>query len=133
MKRVIVLEDMEHRVQWLQQVLRRSKAKIVWKKDVESFIKASKKPHDMAIFDHDLGILPTGGYTTPLPLNGADAARLYDPEVKVPVLIWSVNPEGGKRIEQILLEKGIPAGLVPFFDENLYNLARMLRELFETD
>lgn len=130
MARVLVLEDAVERVEWLQSVLRRSRAEVVWCKDVESFLDEAKKDHDLVIFDHDLEVLPGTPYGE-APLNGAYAAQEYDPQDKVPVLVWSMNPDGAKRIVDILQSKGIVATKVPFELRNLEKLATALRRMFE--
>jgi hypothetical protein len=130
--RVLVLEDCDYRVEWLQSVLQRSRAEIVWHTTVEPFLEAAKTDHDLAIFDHDLDFEHyRGDYYKPLPKNGAQAAEAYDPVRKVPCLIWSQNPVGAKRIEQILTKKGIPTTRVAYETRNLEKMATALRRMFE--
>lgn len=134
MARILVLEDFDSRVEWLRSVLRRSQANIEWYKKVEPFLEAAKTDHDFVILDHDLDFLhyTNNNYLKEAyPPSGTDACREYDPQRKVPVLIWSQNPDGAKRMEWMLKQKGIPVTRVAFEKENLERLAKALRRMFE--
>lgn len=127
--RVVVLEDMEVRVEWLRAVLRSSNTEIVWCKDVATFMDAVKADHDLVIFDHDLELLSLAGYSAPSEPNGTDAARLYTG--RGPALVWSANPDGAARITEILQKKGIPVTQIAFEASNLFKMAQGLREYFK--
>ncbi len=131
MARIIVIEDQLPRIEWLRSVLRRSNAEIVWCQDVDTFIEESKKDHDLAIFDHDLEIIPSMGYCDPQPPTGADAAHLYHPMRVVPALVWSANDWGAQRIRKVLEEKKIPVTVCPYQNDQLEKLATALRRMFE--
>ena len=125
-KRILVLEDEPVRIEtltgWFPGVEIRSH------KDPTDFTEAAKFPHDLVIFDHDLGI-ESSGYMDPTPTNGLDAAGMYTPSVVVPAIIWSVNPGGSERIEQCLRQKGIPCCRIPFLKVNFDRLKSLISSI----
>lgn len=131
-KKVLILEDDESRIHWLEHNFIES-IEITWHTCVNDFVKAfTFGVWDLVIFDYDL----TPDFATPKldektglwlvhniqveqsvrfdydqnDMNGLDAARMipskerYNPEQKF--LIWSANSHGQYYINKALLEKG---------------------------
>jgi hypothetical protein len=110
--RVLVLEDMSSRIDWLKRKVG-SGAEVIWCRDVPSFMDKAKEDHDTVIFDHDLEIAPLG-YSEPRPLTGLDAALNYTPPKKMYSIVWSVNKDGSKAITQVLVKKCPVVFRIPF-------------------
>lgn len=102
-KTILVLEDDEARVAWLRRELEQW-CFIEHAPTVGEFLEAQKKPHDLVIFDHDLDLTSSGGYSDPKP-TGLTAALAYSG--RVPALVWSWNDSGAHQICLALRSKGI--------------------------
>jgi len=131
-KRVIVLEDSWARIEWIEIVLRRSGAEVFSTSSVQEFLFEAKRPHVLAVFDHDLGVLLPDGTANSIDGTGEDAAKAYQP-CGASALVWSANPSGAARIGKILEEKGVQTTVLAFEDRNLAQMAQGLRAFLEDE
>lgn len=128
MRKIVVLEDQEVRIQWLRAVVPFDDIEIVWCTSVGKFLKEVREPNvKLVIFDHDLDLFFDGPDKDGL--TGTHAARGYRGLTDTPVLIWSFNKSGALNIKSILASKGIRALWVPFMDDNKIKLARTVLTL----
>jgi hypothetical protein len=115
MARVLVLEDMETRVDLLRKVYLITK--IDWATSVDRFQDVytnSTEPYDLLILDHDLGG-PFYGSTDKNNQTGQHAVDflLMQPALP-PVLVWSVNPVAAPLMAKRLQNEGHDATWIPF-------------------
>ncbi len=104
--KILVLEDREVRIRWLQRVLRRQHPEIEWTDQVEMFVGLVRgnPDADLILMDHDLH---TDG-------DGRDAVRLM-PRVDIPIIVWSANYWAGPEMVEMLVMRHQPVlGWYPF-------------------
>lgn len=133
MKCILVLEDTYERIEWLRATVA-GRARVVWARGVRAFQKlyhVCDTSITLVILDHDLGLscvrerpateghLP--GTEGPRGLTGLDAADwLAENKCKVPVIVWSFNPDGSKFMLSSLRKAGVEAWQATMlFPENL--------------
>ncbi len=110
--RILILEDMEPRIAWLQRVL--PDAELHWVKSVPECdeVWARDRAFGLVILDHDLRPEHYGaGSETGSGWNGMAAARSIAAsgvEAGTSVLVWSMNPIGAPRMERVLCDAGVP-------------------------
>lgn len=102
---ILVLEDMEERVNWLRKTFRFG-VTVYHETSVEGFKEKfeqleSKGKLNIVILDHDLGG-PFFDSSDKHGLTGTDAAKWLLTKQRKPTIIWSVNPEGSKRMRGFL-------------------------------
>lgn len=117
---VLVLEDMDHRVEWLRERLP-STAEIRHSNTVEGLLWWWHAEPDLVILDHDLGGVPTALGTGSADDNGhtgMDAARRM-PVVSCPVIVWSVNPLRAPEMVSELWQRRLTACWLPFGEPRL--------------
>ena len=124
--KILILEDEKKRVSFLKHALKSrnlfKSVDIVWAISVEEFETLIKfNNFDLIILDHDLG-------DSIFDLNGANAASLLT-DSNVPVIIWSVNFDGAKRIESILNSKNIVSRKLPFSKTNANVVCQIIAHL----
>ncbi|MCP4204251.1 MAG: response regulator transcription factor [bacterium] len=94
MKTILVLEDNEMRIRWLQRLMRR-RADVLWTDNVLDFLDTVEIDPDLILMDHDLG----------QELDGRDAAKaLY---TSAPIIVWSANTLRGPQMVDILEQRGL--------------------------
>lgn len=116
---IIVLEDMQVRVDWLRDAFGALHA-VNWRDDVESFLLAlDGVAPTLVILDHDLG--GPIDVTKPEPRMSRDADGLTGldacdrmPVVACPVLVWSMNPVRAPIMVQTLQRRGMRALWAPY-------------------
>ena len=125
--RIVVLEDDIARVDWLDHTLVGTGVKPEWCQTVAELRAALADPKDVAlvILDHDLGSYVRSedehGET------GLDAARWMPSDLNaIPVLIWSVNPDGAKAMRHALCSRRFVARVVPFMSSNKSTLREII-------
>ena len=109
MRRVIVLEDAEYRVEWLERHVG-DDVHVTHCADVETFttvLTALETPPNLVILDHDLGTGAPGG-------EGAAAVPHIPDNADYPVVVWSANPIAGPRMANDLTDRKIEAYYAPF-------------------
>lgn len=121
---IIVLEDMEVRVQWLTRMF--SDVNVVWHDNVTGFresLEGLEAPPSLVILDHDLGSTQTPWVSEGADgLSGSDAAR--ELQVPCPVLIWSINPDGAQNMARTLANSGhARVRWIPFMERHYVDLA----------
>jgi hypothetical protein len=115
--KIVVLEDMEARVDWLRGKF--PNAAIDWHTTVSDFVdclRSGIKP-DLVIFDHDLDTADPNAKPGQLHdkdgLTGADAARMMPNPEHAMLWVWSANPIGARVIADIISQKaGIGCALM---------------------
>lgn len=106
MKTVFVLEDMPERIEWLRATVPDGTMVYAYN-TVESFYTALRTViPDLVILDHDLGMFDSK--------TGLDAAELIPDCAPYPVLIWSNNPIGARKMARALLRAGNTSTVRPF-------------------
>ena len=121
MASILVLEDMEERVELLQRVYFLDP--VVWAKTVKEFIHHYELAvFDLLVLDHDLGG-PWEGSKDEDDQCGLDAVDYLVQALKqreqstMPyILIWSVNPAGAQAMQRTLRSNGIACSWIPFFE-----------------
>ena len=102
---ILVLEDMDARVEWLRKTFKFSTA--IWHETTvkgfqEKFLELQKKRKlQLIILDHDLGG-PWFDSKDADEQTGTDAAQWLQSQPRVPTIIWSINAEGSKRMRSYL-------------------------------
>lgn len=117
MKVVLVLEDMQVRVDWLRDLVG-DRASVLWCADVAALLAVLRggSVPDLVILDHDLGGIPRdldAGSRDKDGRTGLDAAEDMPP-VECPVLVWSVNPVRAPIMVETLRRRGMQTGWAPF-------------------
>lgn len=113
---ILVLEDMQVRVDWLRDLVG-DRVKVVWSTTVEQLVidRRNVRP-SLVILDHDLGGPPCAGGPPSRDANGHDG--LYACEriraVECPVLVWSMNPTRAPLMVESLRRRGMRALWAPF-------------------
>jgi len=125
--RVLVLEDTQDRLDWLNDVLKNHDVEIVWCTKVMNFLQVSKERFDLIILDHDLGERGPGDGEG---LTGKQAAERMDVDRHIPVVVWSVNDIGAKEMVTILKERNYMAAWVPFMFPTIKLLGDALQGFF---
>lgn len=120
---IVVLEDMRVRVDWLRESF--PEAKIVWSETVADFISSfaglDQSRIAVILLDHDIGG-PFYGSSDDEGKNGLDAARELMGVQDVPVIIWSINGDGSRAMQQELEGKGHTVAWIPFLKYNMRKL-----------
>lgn len=121
---IVVLEDMDVRVQWLMRMF--PDTNVRWAETVTDFHEAIAEAGDalqLVILDHDLGpgslvSEDADGYT------GMDAAT--DLRTTAPVIVWSINPVGAPAMVDTLIESGHDAVWISFWEKHFPILAAQI-------
>lgn len=120
----LVLEDMEVRVEWLEEVLEGTGVDVVWCTTVADFrrdLAYYGKCVELIVLDHDLGRDSTTSEDE-RGETGLDGAKAIPVGCTAPVLLWSINPSGRERMALELRSRGIVAAAYPFLRENMFGL-----------
>ena len=117
MARILVLEDMRERVDYLRTIC--FKDEILHTYTVKHFIEefeAQEGEFDLIILDHDLGG-PFFDSADKYEQTGQHAVDyLVHQEKRPPVLVWSVNPTGAPMMRKRLERAGYKTDWRPFYD-----------------
>ena len=133
---ILVLEDMDVRVQWLTRMF--PDVNVSWHDNVTAqkvisggysetefmaSLEALEAPPSLVILDHDLGSIQTPWVPEGEDgLSGSDAADRI--QVTCPILIWSVNPDGAANMARTLANSGHTwVDRIPFLERNYVHLA----------
>jgi response regulator RpfG family c-di-GMP phosphodiesterase len=123
MKTILVIDDDPDRIEWLTRFI--PDAQVILCLQKQQFIDASKQPHDLVVFEHDIGSFD----------NGAIMAQAYEGPTTTPILIWSFSHIGVNKITCVLRDKGhTDICVFPFLaclSSNDY--AEMIREIAGID
>jgi DNA-binding NarL/FixJ family response regulator len=128
---IVVLEDMDVRVQWLG---KRFPGSYQWAQTVTE-LKATlalmdmrKQKPKLVILDHDLGVdsCESNGSDG---LCGLDAAKWL--AVECPVLVWSMNGPAAKQMVRALIDSGHRAKHIAFMEIMYPALVRYIASALE--
>ena len=125
--KILILDDADVRHKYFAKYYKCESIQHV--KTLKEFVKHLDlgSPWDLIHLDHDLGDFTDGdtfvdSYGAIKEYNGQHAAQmiidLSDDMLPKQVIIQSVNPEGARRIKQIIQARGIPVVWHPFVFDN---------------
>ena len=115
--RVLVLEDDPRRIRWLERMV--PEADVFWTQSVPRLLRILQEEGvwDLVLLDHDLNRKYTG----------TDAAKTMS--VVGPIIVWSRNPTGAKRMVRILEKRDqLVIGWFPFGSPGLVQRVRVIRD-----
>jgi len=117
---IVVLEDMQERIDWLQDTF--PDTGVIWVKSVKQLLDelkfVGKDNVALILLDHDIGGQFAGSADED-GLTGFDAAKSLTDWSDIPVIIWSINPVGAKKMHDALSNDGFVVARIPFMDRNM--------------